>query len=184
MEARFVAAVVVAVTVVAAVVVAAGVAGGPVASGAAGGSVSRCKSSDSFRLSSAAICAAIQLCKAAYRKVDGCKGCGLSLPTDFVRMRADSVRISSVVLPYSHIIPLATASSVVWWYDSRNDFSSRLRGQSQSLSWSRNALQSLETSARVLEGLAIEHRRYPASPPSASARIAIRHRCNMRAQAA
>ena len=52
----------------------AGAAGESVAAGAAGVSASRCKSSNSSRLSSVVVLAAIQLCKAAYRTVDGCRG--------------------------------------------------------------------------------------------------------------
>ena len=68
-------AVVVAEAVVAAVV-AAGVAEVVVAAAVvyALDEASRCKSSKSSRLSSAAIRAIIQLCRVAYRKVDGCKG--------------------------------------------------------------------------------------------------------------
>ena len=64
--------VVVAVVVAVVVVAAAGVA----AAGKTGGVVSGSKSSNSSRLSSAAIRAMVQLCRAAYQKVGGCKGRG------------------------------------------------------------------------------------------------------------
>ena len=120
--------------------VAEGAADREVVAGAAGESASQCKSWNSSRLSSVAIRAMIQLCRAAYRKVDGCKESRPSLPTAFARMRAGSVRNSSIVLSYSLIIPPAVVLSPMWWCESRNYFSSRLRGQSQPLSWSRNAL--------------------------------------------
>ena len=92
--------------------VAAGTAGESVAAGAAGVSVSRCKTSNSSRLSSAAVLAAIQLYKAAYREVDGCKGSRRSSSTALARIRMGSVRTSNSALSYIHLsaFPVSTSS--------------------------------------------------------------------------
>ena len=94
-----------AVAAVAAVVsVAAGAAGGSVEAGAADVSVSRCKTSNSSRLSSVAVLAAIQLYKAAYREVDGCRGSRRSSSTALARIRmaahAPAILPSRILFPF------------------------------------------------------------------------------------
>ena len=62
-------------------------------------------------------------------------------------MRAGSVRTSSIVLSYSHIMPLAVIFSLMWWNENKNDFSSRMCGHLRSFSSPRNALHSRSRSA-------------------------------------